>query len=107
MNPHSRMIYALGSALLLWIPAAYRVLTGSLELYKAGLFFLAALIFAWIGTGFISSILENYQRQARVILQAKEQIAVIERRAEMYQRRKEDEERRDAQTASDDLPPTV
>ncbi len=89
MNPYSRMMYTLIGALLIWAPAALLTFNGKTDLTQAGLYFLGALLLAYIGTGIISHINHSYRQTAHRLFMAKRQIEIIERR-----QREEDELKR-------------
>ncbi len=91
MNPHTRTAFALGGSLLIWSPVAISVLNGGTELSTGGLYYLLALVFAYIGTGVISMIMDSYKRSAMEVERAKRQIELLERRAAATERRRVDD----------------
>ena len=97
MTPDGRMAWTLGAALAAWSPAAIAMATGKVELLNGGLIFVAALIAAWIGTGIVSMIMENYQRSNRRVEEAKLQIQRLEQRAEARAERRRAADKRDAE----------
>ena len=77
---------------MIWIPGLLQVLRGRTDISTAGLYFVAALILAWIGTGVVAGITNRYQRTLHGVERAKHQIAVMERRAELKAKREEEDE---------------
>lgn len=106
MNPHNRLIWALGTSLVVWAPAAVSVATGRLEAPAGGIAYLGALGLAWFGTGVIAHLMSNYRAHHDRVDQAKARIEAIERAsiaaADAQQRRKDDKDAKDAKDAKDD-----
>lgn len=82
MTPHGRAEWALGLSLLIWSPVALAIVSGSIPLYLGGLYYLAALAIAWVGTGVIAGIVNNYRGVVDNLERAKREIEEIERRSQ-------------------------
>ncbi len=88
MSPYGRTMWTLLVALILWSPAAIRTLVGNLDLSVAGMYFLGALLFAYMATGIVDMIVTNYRRTAEQVEFTKRKIELMEQQAAAEQRRR-------------------
>lgn len=91
MSPFTRLAASLVLALMMWIPALLSLLRDSMDILTAGLYLAAALILAFIGVGFLASIMNSYAEQQRIAL---EQARRVRREIEIMEAQKRAEEER-------------
>ncbi len=88
MNPYARTMWTLIVALILWSPACLQAVGGHLDATIAGLYFLGALLLAYMGTGILDMIVTNYRRTAEQVEDTKRRIEAMEKQAAGEQRRR-------------------
>lgn len=92
MSPYSRMMWTLIAALILWSPACLQTVSGQLDATISALYFLGALLLAYMGTGIVDAIANNYRRTAERVEYTKRQIQLMEEQALREQRRRSSDE---------------
>jgi hypothetical protein len=79
MNPYNRMIWTLLCALVMWLPAATGVFNDQIQIHIGGIFFVGALLVAYVGVGIVGQISNGYRSTHDQLAHAKRQIEALER----------------------------
>ena len=96
MHPYQRLQWTIGFSLIIWLPVALGMLGDRIALAPGALYYVGALVFAWIGTGVIEKIINNYRATQNHVMRAQREIERIERRTKRLQEEADEAQRRRA-----------